>query len=156
MAGVKTFDQAPVFSGFATGSIVFTDSAGKVTQDNTNFVWDNTNKRLGLGTNTPRATLHNEGSTIYGALAVANLAAGGNIGTAATTVDVKTTFNINQTGANQTITLPNPTNTTAGRIAYVNNIGSVTFTMYASRISPGSSRAFIWNGTAWTFLGSSE
>ncbi len=46
-------------------------------------------------------------------MTIANLATGGAIGTAATTVDVKTTFNINQTTANQTLALPTPTNTTA-------------------------------------------
>lgn len=84
-----------------------------IAQDNANFFYDTTNKRLGLGTNTPVATLHNSGSTVFSAMDISNLATGGNIGTAAATVDVKTTFNINQTTANQTITLPSPTNTTA-------------------------------------------
>lgn len=155
-AGVKTFDQAPVFSGFATGSIIFTDSTGKATQDNTNFVWDNTNKRLGLGVNSPKATLHNNGSTIYGALTVANLAAGGTIGTAATTVDIKTTLNINQTTANQTLTLPAPTDTTAGRIIYINSVGTVGFTMMGERIEAGHSRQAMWNGTAWKWVGDQD
>ncbi len=75
LAGAKTFDQAPTLSGFAGGSIVFTDSAGKITQDNANINWDNTNKRLGLGTNAPKATLHNAGSTLFEANTIANLAA---------------------------------------------------------------------------------
>lgn len=54
-----------------------------------------------------------------------NFAANGAIGTAVTTVDVKTTFNINQTTANITLTLPAPTDATAGRIIYINNIGTV-------------------------------
>ena len=58
-------------------------------------------------------------------MVIANLAAGGTIGTAVTTVDIKTAFNINQTTANQTLTLPAPTNTTAGRIVYINSIGTV-------------------------------
>lgn len=83
------------------------------------------NGYLGLGTATPVATLHNSGSTLFGTLVVANLAAGGAIGTAAATVDIKTAFNINQTTANQTLTLPVPTNTTPGRIIYINSIGTV-------------------------------
>ena len=71
------------------------------------------NGSLSLGTGASLATLHNAGSTLFESLSVANLATGGAIGTAATTVDIKTTFNINQTTANQTLTLPVPTNTTA-------------------------------------------
>lgn len=74
---------------------------------------DYVNDRLGIGTTAPVATLHNSGSTVFSALVVANLAAGGAIGTALATVDIKTNFNINQTTANQTLTLPAPTNTTA-------------------------------------------
>lgn len=38
---------------FTEGSIVFTDTGGDPTQDNANFFWDNTNDRLGIGTNVP-------------------------------------------------------------------------------------------------------
>ncbi|MCA9333196.1 hypothetical protein KDA00_04990, partial [Candidatus Saccharibacteria bacterium] len=91
----------------------------------------------------------NQGSTLNSAQAVADLPSGGNIGTAAATVDVNTTFDINQTTASQTITLPTPTDTTSGRIVYVNNVGSASFTMYGSVISAGKSNAFIWNGSTW-------
>jgi len=40
---------APVLT---TGSIAFSNGS-TLTQDNANFFWDNTNKRLGIGTNTP-------------------------------------------------------------------------------------------------------
>jgi hypothetical protein len=40
------------------GSILFSgDSSGLVTQDNANFFWDNTNKRLGIGTAAPSSKL---------------------------------------------------------------------------------------------------
>jgi hypothetical protein len=39
-------------STFTAGSVVFAGSGGTYTQDNTNFFWDNTNKSLGIGTNT--------------------------------------------------------------------------------------------------------
>jgi hypothetical protein len=113
----------------------------------------NANGRTGLGTATPAATLHNAGSTILGNLAVANLAAGGPIGTAAATVDIYTTFNLTQTTANQTVTIPSPTDTTAGRIAYINNTGTVGFTTLGVRIESGKSAQFIWNGTAWNYVG---
>jgi len=91
----------------------------------------------------------NAGSTLLTALVITDRATGGNIGTAATTVDVATTFNVNQTTASQTLTLPAPTDTTSGRIVYVNNVGSAEFTMYGSPVSAGSSASFIWNGTSW-------
>lgn len=97
--------------------------------------------------------MHNAGSTIFEALVVSNLATGGSIGTAATTVDIKTTFNINQTTASQTLTLPNPTNTTAGRVVYVNNVGTVGFIMLGERVESSQSRQAIWNGTTWKWIG---
>ena len=43
---------------FTKGSVVFAGNAGVYTQDNANFFWDDTNNRLGLGTNLPLARLH--------------------------------------------------------------------------------------------------
>jgi len=43
---------------FTLGSIVFAGVSGIYNQDNSNFFWDNTNKRLGLGTSTPLSVLH--------------------------------------------------------------------------------------------------
>jgi len=40
-----------------TGSALFVDSNGYLAQDNANYFWDNTNKRLGIGTNAPGAKL---------------------------------------------------------------------------------------------------
>lgn len=42
---------------FTAGSIVFSDGTN-LNQDNSNFFWDDTNNRLGLGTNTPDKTLN--------------------------------------------------------------------------------------------------
>jgi hypothetical protein len=39
------------------GSVVFTGASGLLTQDNTNFFWDDTNDRLGIGDATPTAAL---------------------------------------------------------------------------------------------------
>lgn len=40
---------------FTAGSIVFADGSGNYTQDNSNLFWDNTNKAMGVGTNTPNS-----------------------------------------------------------------------------------------------------
>ena len=57
--GSKTFVNAPTFSSITAGSLLFAGTGGTISQDNSSFFWDNTNKRLGIGTNTPVATLHN-------------------------------------------------------------------------------------------------
>jgi hypothetical protein len=60
-SGNGTWSPAPVtganttlsnLSGFTTGSIPFASGTSLI-QDNANLFWDNTNKRLGIGTNTP-------------------------------------------------------------------------------------------------------
>jgi hypothetical protein len=45
------------FSGYSQGSVIFGGAAGNLSQDNANFFWDNTNDRLGIGTNTPTGDL---------------------------------------------------------------------------------------------------
>ncbi len=94
-------------------------------------------------------TFTNAGSTLLSALAVSDLPTGGDIGTAAATVDVATTFDVSQTTAAQTLTLPDPTDTTSGRVVYINNIGSEAFTVYGDSIGAGESASFIWNGSDW-------
>jgi hypothetical protein len=53
---------APTYGGtgagvLTTGSIPFIGAAGVYSQSNANFFWDNTNKRLGIGTVSPSAAL---------------------------------------------------------------------------------------------------
>ncbi|MFA5128324.1 MAG: hypothetical protein WC457_05040, partial [Patescibacteria group bacterium] len=47
--------------GFTAGSVIFASSTGALTQDNSNFYWDDTNNRLGIGTTTPGYGLHLSG-----------------------------------------------------------------------------------------------
>lgn len=94
-----------------------------------------------------------DGAILQRTQAITNKAAGGNIGTAANTVDKDSAFNVNQTTAAQTLTLPNPTVTTAGRHAYVSNIGSTSFTMLGIVLNNGASLHALWNGTAWSLVG---
>lgn len=53
--GLQTF-SAGINPGFTTGSVIFQGSSG-LAQDNSNFFWDDTNNRLGIGTNSPRVPL---------------------------------------------------------------------------------------------------
>ena len=44
-------------TAFTTGSIVFAGASGVYTQDNSNFFWDDTTNRLGIGTASPSSPL---------------------------------------------------------------------------------------------------
>lgn len=54
--------QSQKFGPFTQGSVIFVGPSGALAQDNNNFFWDNTNKRLGIGTfatfGAPGNTLH--------------------------------------------------------------------------------------------------
>lgn len=89
-------------------------------------------------------------------MTISDLPTGGDIGFATGTVDIKTTFNINQTTANQTITLPDPTDSIAGRIAYITNIGTTPFMIMNTQLIPNSARSMIWNGTNWVLAGNAD
>lgn len=45
-------------STLTQGSIPFIDASGDISEDNTNLYWNNTNNRLGIGTNSPETALH--------------------------------------------------------------------------------------------------
>lgn len=47
-----------LYTGFALGSVPFIDATGNLSQNNTRFYWDNSNRRLGIGNNSPAATLY--------------------------------------------------------------------------------------------------
>ena len=52
---------------FTPGSVVFAGASGVYGQDNSNFFWDDSSNRLGIGTSSPVATLHVAGSsTVFG------------------------------------------------------------------------------------------
>jgi hypothetical protein len=134
------------------GSLFFAGTSGTLSQNNANLFWDNTLTRFGIGTATPAATFHNQGSTLFGVAALGNFATGGVIGAATATVDASTVLSIAQTATGQTLTLPNPTNTTAGRIMKVVNTGTSDFTMYNVTVSASRFAEFLWNGSAWSAM----
>jgi hypothetical protein len=57
-----------ITTALTQGSVPFIGASGALTQDNTNFFWDNSNKRLGINTNTPTGALDVFGSGIIGRL----------------------------------------------------------------------------------------
>lgn len=86
-------------------------------------------------------------------LVISNKASGGAIGTSAATVDVASLFNVNQTTASQTLTVPNLTNATNGKTIHVNNVGSTAFTLLSKTIEPGTGILLRWTGSAWNISG---
>ena len=55
-----------ITTALTTGSVGFIGASGALLQDNANFFWDDTNNRLGLGTNAPTTSLDVFGSGIIG------------------------------------------------------------------------------------------
>ena len=104
---------------------------------------------VGIGTNAPKAKLHVNGSTLFETLSIADKPTGGSIGNKEATVDIYTAINLNQTTAGQTLSLPAPTNPTAGRILQVNNIGTASVTIGTITIDAQQTADFVWNGTQW-------
>jgi len=51
-----------ITTALTTGSVPFIGASGALLEDNTNFFWNNTNKRLGIGTNTPGTKLDVHGT----------------------------------------------------------------------------------------------
>jgi hypothetical protein len=97
-------------TNIANGSIIFgnitSDASSEVGQDNANLFWDNGTKKLGVGTNTPTATLDVNGSF---ATAISTITNGNIIPDNAYTVIVTST-------ASGTISLPRAVAGNAGRI----------------------------------------
>jgi len=57
-----------ITTALTQGSVPFIGTSGALLQDNANFFWDDTNNRLGLGTNAPTTALDAFGSGIIGRL----------------------------------------------------------------------------------------
>ncbi|MFZ2969753.1 MAG: hypothetical protein WA063_01245 [Minisyncoccia bacterium] len=78
LAGANVTGLLPLANGgtgtstaFTPGSIVFAGASGVYNQDNSNFFWDNTNKRLGIGTATPQQALTLSSSSNFAAEMIA-------------------------------------------------------------------------------------
>ncbi len=141
----------------ANGIRIITNGAGAV--------WVDVNQNMGVGQSSPKAKLDLAGAFLMEPVNVANLAGGGSVGTAATTVDVASILHVAQTTAGQALTLPPPTNNTApGRLLVVVNTGTVPFVVGDATLlqnlnlmpgaagSKGQACVFEWNGVAWAPL----
>lgn len=88
------------------------------------------------------------GAVIHGnVVSLGNFGADSSIGAA---VDATSTILINQTTAFRSLSLPNPSNTTAGRMVRIVNTGSAKFQVQsAALIPPGRAVSFLWTGVTW-------
>jgi len=77
VSGNTTFSGTTTLNpGFTTGSVIFQSSTG-LAQNNSNFFWDNTNNRLGIGTTSPLATEDVNGTIRFGSYTKATLPSAG-------------------------------------------------------------------------------
>jgi uncharacterized protein YjdB len=91
------------------------------------------------------------GSSAQPPMQIANLPAGGPIGTAAATVDINSHFVITQATAGQTVTIPAPTNTANSRSVLIESSAASTqsFQFLGNSCSPGNCDTIKWNSTSW-------
>ena len=127
------------------------DEGPNAVTDMTDAITHNGNVGVGLPSASPLAArLDVNGAQVLRPVNIANLAAGGAVGTAAATVDSTSTLVLAQTTANQALTLPNPTNAQAGRLLYVTHNGTATGTTVGGKvIAPGETLLFVWDGNSW-------
>lgn len=104
-----------------------------------------------------QATTNTAGGVNLGPIvAVTNKATGGTIGSAATTIDVASIFNVTQTTASQTLTVADPTVAGENKIVTINNIGSQSFTFTGTGLSTtipaGHGIVLQWTGAAYSLM----
>jgi len=106
---------------------------------------------VGIGTSAPVATFHNTGATVLGVMA-RNTTASTWVPTNASSVDLYSGVVVKATGTSDlTLTLPDPTNTMAGRLFTVSNsISSTKYVKVSSCTLPaGMSVTLVWDGAQW-------
>lgn len=89
----------------------------------------------------------NKADKVLNILEVADLPTGGDIGLAPATVDGFERFDVTQTTAGQTITLPSPTLGTNQKTVYIANTGTVSFTVYGVDLEPNKHIALLYDTT---------
>ena len=153
--GLVIHAQIRVIDNKGTMSII---DASKWTRIGTsNDIYNKFPGNVGIGTTTPMASLHNAGSTILGMTSISDIAVAYDIPKAY--VDNYSGVVVTQTTFASSITLPEPTNTTVGRLFTICNANASTYPLTvagsALNIMPGRSGNFVWNGIAWSAPGAS-
>jgi len=110
-----------IYSNFTSGSVIFQGTSNFLAQNNANLFWDNTNFRLGIGTNTPTSLLQIVGS------------AAGNI-----------SANIQNTDAVNTNTTSWNTTNDAGNVGSLTIFGSNFLLTYLQNVTRVSGTNALW------------
>ena len=84
-------------------------------------------------------------------LAISDLATGGSITTAAN-INIYTAFNVNQTTAGQTLTLPTPTQNAVNKSVFVINSGSASFTVYGTTLTTDTGTQLYFRASTQTWI----
>lgn len=91
-------------SALTSGSILFSNASGLISQANSSLFWDATNSRVGIGTNAPSAQLHTTGTVRFASLSsgIVHSDANGNLSSSAVslTADVSGVLPIANGGTN--------------------------------------------------------
>lgn len=132
------------------GAVPFSDGTTFVS-DSTRLFWDNTNKRLGIGTNSPAEKLDVAGTIrSTGRRAAITVASGAYTATVSDEVIVQTSVN--------NITLPSSASAGEGRVYQIRNASGANITVVPSgsdTISPNgtigsnSGQLIVLSGTTW-------
>jgi len=121
--GLVIHAQIRVIDNKGTMSII---DASKWTRIGTsNDIYNKFPGNVGIGTTTPMATLHNAGSTILGMTLLSDISAAYDMPKAY--VDNYSGVVVTQTTFASSITLPEPTNTTVGRLFTICNADASTY-----------------------------
>lgn len=155
--------------GLSSGPVLFGDSDGSIAQDTVNFHWDNVNKRLGLGTNSPTVPLDVVGAGKFGS-------SGGSVNLNASGVEIRDNlslklqntandFNVqvkapSGLASNWTMTLPSNNGTNnyilksdgTGVTSWVTSLSTITdrttgYVPFGLSGSFGQDSAFFWDNT---------
>jgi hypothetical protein len=98
----------------------------------------------------PQTASGGGGSAFLSTCQVSDKPAGGSIGAPSATVDAYEVAQVDQNTAGQTLTLPNPTDTTASRRFYVEAVGAANFIMGNIVVQSGGGIVeYLWDGTQW-------
>lgn len=137
--GAATMAIGASVTGATAGSVLFAATGPVLAQDNANFFWDNTNKRLGLGV-TPTVTLD-----VVGRAQI--------VGSSAIALNVVTTF------ANDVVAyVRNHSTTGYSSIGFFDNVdafqGYLGYSNGTSTVGPGNFNFYAIAGKAWNFWNS--